>query len=125
MKNQTPDYYVYFIYCFRLQIMKIGKTGDIKTRVRAVASGFPYNVSLQYLISTDQIMSRVVEKAFHVHFKHARLNGEWFKLDPIDIESHFSILRQQYPRLVLLTPDKAPIAIPDSVDLSGVSWIET
>ena len=62
-------------------LLKIGRTQDIKARMRSFEVGIPYGVGLLYLFDGN------IEKLLHKNFKEKRIKGEWFDVPHWEIQS--------------------------------------
>jgi hypothetical protein len=79
-KLNDLDYYVYFIksdYGY-----KIGKTKNIKVRLKTFDVKLPFDIYLYAYIKTKQMDD--CEKFFHNILSEKRINGEWFDLNEYD-----------------------------------------
>jgi len=63
---------------------KIGKTTSIKNRSQLFGVKLPFDFSFVYTYFSDRFSKLEVD--LHQHFKHKRLNGEWFNLSNEDLE---------------------------------------
>jgi len=64
-------------------IYKIGITNDIHFRLRSMQTGCPFKL---YALKTYQCENaRGVEFSLHAFFKKKRIDGEWFRLNDIDV----------------------------------------
>ncbi|ANC77540.1 hypothetical protein ABE65_012325 [Fictibacillus phosphorivorans] len=75
--------YVYFVQEHMNGTFKIGKTKHIEKRMNVFGVKLPFKNELIYLIKTGN--HHQSEVAFHKHFFHKRLEGEWFELNQEDI----------------------------------------
>lgn len=75
-------------YVYLLQastgVCKIGRTKDPSKRTKMLEVKLPFDVTLGALIKTDDMHN--LEYSLHVRFGDKRVNGEWFNLEPEDIE---------------------------------------
>ncbi|KZE69163.1 hypothetical protein AWM68_02535 [Fictibacillus phosphorivorans] len=81
-KGEAPGY-VYFVQEHMNGSFKIGKTKHIEKRMNVFGVKLPFKNELIYLIKTGN--HHQTEMAFHKHFSHKRLEGEWFELNQDDI----------------------------------------
>jgi hypothetical protein len=58
---------------------KIGRAEVLDKRIRQLKIQLPFPVNIAYCFQTRH--HKQVESDLHKHFKHRRLNGEWFELD--------------------------------------------
>ncbi len=66
--------FVYFIAC--QDMVKIGFTNSIKTRLRTLQCGLPFDLALLGFHVGDSD----AERRLHRQFKHLHVRGEWFHL---------------------------------------------
>ncbi len=77
--------FVYIMECPKLRVYKIGISSNIRKRLSTARTFCPYPLDLNCVIVTYD--SREVERELHRKYEHKRTNGEWFLLEPIDINS--------------------------------------
>jgi hypothetical protein len=63
--------------------VKIGRTGDMQVRLRALQTGSPYELKLMGWIESDN--DALLEQKLHQKYSTSRIRLEWFKLDPADV----------------------------------------
>lgn len=63
---------------------KIGRTTNPKDRMKTFSVKLPFEVEYVCLIQTDDMYS--LEQSLHKQFATKRVNGEWFQLEPNDVE---------------------------------------
>jgi hypothetical protein len=63
---------------------KIGCTSDPDNRAKTFGVKLPFEVDFIALLQTSDMPS--LESRLHRQFKEKRVNGEWFALDPADVE---------------------------------------
>jgi hypothetical protein len=68
--------YIYFIQCG--PFVKIGRASDPHYRLRELQAGNPEELTLLATV----LDASVLEGAVHDRFKHLRIRGEWFRLEP-------------------------------------------
>lgn len=76
--------YVYLIGCGETDIVKIGRTRDLKERLGAIQRMSPVRVSLLWHTEGDSVL----ESRLHKTFRERRVYGEWFDFtgsDPIGL----------------------------------------
>jgi hypothetical protein len=71
--TKTRPEITYLIEAVGLEMVKIGKTTNIETRLGCLRSACPVEVRLLGVCS-------VAEDAAHSEFNHLRVRGEWFRL---------------------------------------------
>ncbi|AMO24691.1 hypothetical protein GCM10027034_09740 [Ramlibacter solisilvae] len=64
---------------------KIGKTVNLKQRTKLFEVKLPFKNSLEHYAWFDDYTH--AERSFHRRFHHKRLEGEWFDLQPDDLEA--------------------------------------
>lgn len=66
---------------------KIGITKKPKERIKRINRGAltPFHNQYIFLIPYSHEVAKLAEIKLHKKFNHKRINGEWFKLDPIDL----------------------------------------
>ena len=62
---------------------KIGKAKDLTRRVRDLRIQLPWPITVNYAFQSTNYHQD--ERTLHQHFKHKRLNGEWFDLELDDL----------------------------------------
>ncbi|MCZ2408055.1 MAG: GIY-YIG nuclease family protein [Burkholderiales bacterium] len=76
----TPGY----VYLIRSPYgFKIGKTVNMKDRVRLFGVKLPFKISVEHCAHFDDYTQ--AERSLHRHFAAECLEGEWFNLSPTDI----------------------------------------
>lgn len=69
--------FVYLLFDRATKLLKIGTTGNIRSRIRTLRSSSPSGKNIILLAYCAGNASE--EKHFHNRFHHLRLHGEWFK----------------------------------------------
>lgn len=77
--------YVYFIKNHSDNLIKIGKTRDLKLRLSQLKYQFGDQLELVHSIQSDKAIQ--MEKDVHEKFADKRKHGEWFDLSEIDIRN--------------------------------------
>lgn len=86
--------YVYFIGVGQSDIVKIGRTSDIRARVAALQTGAPlplHVLAMFHVIDTTPCdmcelprrSAKYIERGLHLMFMKNRTSGEWFRRDAI------------------------------------------
>lgn len=79
--NRTPGH----IYVLKSPYgYKIGKTVNMRDRLRLFGVKLPFVNSLEYSFYTDDYTA--AERSLHQQFASKRLEGEWFSLDAADLD---------------------------------------
>lgn len=75
-----------FIYLIKTENghYKIGKSKKPETRLTALSTSQPYNLTLLHTIPVNYMSQ--AENFLHKKFKHSRLKGEWFSLIDSEVE---------------------------------------
>ncbi len=85
-RSMTPDLcnkgYVYFIGAYGK--VKIGRTKRLNRRIAELQTGCPTKMELLYSIKTDQPSQ--LEASLHKLFASKRSIGEWFDIQPDDVQ---------------------------------------
>lgn len=76
VNSKPEESWVYFVQAEGTPHFKIGVTGDIKARVKAIQTGCPYNVIVREIYQGGENL----ESQFHEIFRAFRGCGEWFTL---------------------------------------------
>jgi len=71
-RKNDYKYHTYFILCETTNLLKIGKSVDVKHRFISLQSSSPMNMVLLHQVNEDR------EAEFHERFQHLRKHGEWF-----------------------------------------------
>ncbi len=83
-RKPTPGY-VYVLHAPESQRYKIGRTKDLKNRTQMIGLQLPFAVELIHHIECQDYLQ--AEAVLHSRYSNKRINGEWFALDPQDIEA--------------------------------------
>ena len=74
-----------YVYLIRSEHgYKIGKTTSVKSRVKLFGVKLPFDIELEHYAYFDDHHS--AERELHERFSNKRIQGEWFDLNPIDVE---------------------------------------
>jgi hypothetical protein len=87
--------YVYFIKETFSNHIKIGRSSNLEKRLRLFISDFPFEIQLIHYIKSNNYEK--IELEFHKYFKENRANGEWFKIDDIELKK---IISGEYPQTI-------------------------
>lgn len=82
--------YVYLV-SIETGLYKIGLTTTVEGRMSGLSTGLPYELTLIHTIKCRDRFK--IEKFFHDKFANKRVKGEWFNLDPEDVE-YFKIFTE-------------------------------
>lgn len=77
----SPSGFTYFVLDNLSNYIKIGFSGDVKTRLRQLKVANPH-ISLLGFIPGNY------EDCFHKRFKHLNISGEWFNVTYEDIQNY-------------------------------------
>lgn len=75
--------WIYVLECPQLAAFKIGKTTNLRKRVKTLRIQLPFPVSVRGVIPTPDI--NWLESEIHSDLAAKRLNGEWFSLNNNDL----------------------------------------
>lgn len=84
--NQQPC--VYFAKNEISNLIKIGKTTDLKGRINTLSTYCPFGVTLIGYINTR--LYTEIESNLHLKFNNYRKNGEWFDVSFSDIKRYIN-----------------------------------
>jgi len=76
--------YVYLVREGTQGHYKIGRTIDVKSRMKTFTVKLPFKVELSHSLPADDYIS--AERLLHDNFSHRRVDGEWFSLNEGDVE---------------------------------------
>lgn len=82
---------IYLINLESTSLYKIGRTKDIKKRMKQLQTGASFPLILIHEFSTGDEESKL-EKTIHRAFAHYKTQGEWFDFDLIEIEQVKAII---------------------------------
>ena len=85
--------YVYFIYDYTRNRVKIGKSKNPKTRITDFKIANP-GIELLYSIKTDNYTK--LEKDFHNLFNNKRIVGEWFNFSITELKEIFPDISKDF-----------------------------
>lgn len=83
MRSSTNYGYVYLIQS-PTGAYKIGRTKDPSNRMKTFTVKLPFEVDYVCVIETADMYT--LEGDLHLRFNSKRVNGEWFRLEPQDVE---------------------------------------
>ena len=74
-----------FVYLLQADngFIKIGRTINVKNRMRMLSVQLPYKTKILGVIETDDCVG--LEEKLHLEYKDKRVNGEWFRLTKDEI----------------------------------------
>lgn len=106
--NDSPIEYNEHVYIltskryYALNLFKIGKTKDLKTRLVGYNTGNALdNDQHFYLCSIKTSDSRALEKQIHMILNNFHYNKEWYRINPIDLLSVVKFITAQQEHLKL------------------------
>ena len=74
----------HFVYVFKVNdLCKIGRTRNPQRRISQLQTAIPFTLEVVYLVPTQH---HDLERALHRRFEDKRRRGEWYALQPTDIE---------------------------------------
>lgn len=76
---------IYLINLESTSLYKIGKTKNVKVRMKQLQTGASFPLILVKEFTTGDEESKL-EKTIHRRFAHYKTQGEWFDFDLVDIE---------------------------------------
>ena len=62
--------------------VKIGYTGDLETRLRALQCGNPDKLQVYHTALVPEDRALIMERKIHRELGHYRIRGEWFRMTP-------------------------------------------
>ncbi len=82
--NQNKAGFIYLIRSVSGHY-KIGCTKDPNRRLQMFSVKLPFEIEFIHLIATANMFK--LERKLHIEFQNKRMNGEWFALDEIDVQT--------------------------------------
>lgn len=89
---RTPS--VYLLRCN--EFYKIGRSGNILSRIEGLQIGNPYPIDLLFFCRTLKDLE--VERKLHTHFVTKKVRGEWFQLSERDLEYFYEIITNTWTK---------------------------
>lgn len=85
-KRPKPEPRAGYVYLVKspLNVYKIGRTIDPDSRRHTFEVKLPFEIEFEAIIAAPDMIA--LERELHQRFARKRLNGEWFELEPQDIE---------------------------------------
>jgi hypothetical protein len=84
-RSGLPEPQTGFVYLFQAgNIYKIGLSINPQQRAKTIRAPNEQSIVIEHQISTEDMYA--LENALHRRFSNKRLEGEWFELDPADVE---------------------------------------
>lgn len=77
-RSKSPSGWCYIYVVQNGQLVKIGQTVNVRSRLKALRTSNGGQITLLVAIEGHDI----IEKAIHHHFRHLREEGEWFRITP-------------------------------------------
>ncbi len=85
IRSKALNGYVYLLTALHdSTLFKIGRTNNPKVRGNTFGVKLPFKVEFDCIIKTDDMYA--LEDELHARFADQRLDGEWFRLSPDDIQ---------------------------------------
>lgn len=76
---------VYLVGNFQHRCFKVGKTKNLKRRLKAMETDFPFEIRTFHFWETP--WNSALERYLHIYLSDKRIRGEWFKLTAMDIDA--------------------------------------
>lgn len=70
--------YIYIIQMGDSDYYKIGRTTDMKYRLKSLQTGNPFPLTIKAFFTTTNKWVRQFENIFHTELSYCRCTGEWF-----------------------------------------------
>lgn len=88
-QSSTDPVFVYILHCPETGLYKIGCTTRLRQRWEELQAGsaFPLDTENALVLTCDPRVGTAFEAMLHARFKLRRACGEWFKLQPEDVET--------------------------------------
>lgn len=95
--DASPDNscFLYIIAQERSNFIKIGVTADIDARLAQLQTGNPQRLVIVRLFLLKDLTAAVrLEQLFHQRYQQLRVQGEWFRVSPMDLLSDINFALQ-------------------------------
>lgn len=84
---------VYIIESASRNVVKIGRTNDIKRRTRELQVGNPARLYTRYIIETKCFSAQEVERFLHMRWNRYKILGEWFEIPVQEIDTEIDCVK--------------------------------
>jgi len=81
MENVNKEYCLYIIFCIfeDYHFLKIGRTINLKDRIKNIQTGCPHKINNVFVIKADhELELKGLEEIMHFYLKKHSINNEWY-----------------------------------------------
>lgn len=93
---------IYLMNSPELGLYKIGITGNLTSRLAQIRSTSAYPIEIISVWETPILVARAFESLIHEKYSCCRTHGEWFKLEPEDVEQMLSTRNWVVPAVLVI-----------------------
>lgn len=83
---------------------KIGRTGNIRARIKQLQTGYPLEITLIHQFKTN--FSREIEYVLHKDYYGSKIRGEWFSLTQEEVDNFLKHCKKTEKNLIYLKENR-------------------